>query len=37
VNLGEVTARMANGILVIRIPKVVERRGRERRIPVTTG
>ena len=37
VNLGEVTARMANGILVITIPKVVERRGRERRIPVTTG
>ena len=37
VNLGEVTARMANGILVIRIPKIVERRGKERRIPVTTG
>ena len=37
VNLGEVTARMANGILVITIPKVAERRGRERRIPVTTG
>jgi len=37
VNLGEVSARMANGILVITIPKVAERRGRERRIPVTTG
>jgi HSP20 family protein len=37
VNLGEVSARMANGILLITIPKVVERRGRERRIPVTTG
>jgi len=28
VNLGEVSARMANGILVITIPKVAERRGR---------
>ena len=37
VNLGEVSARMANGILVITIPKLAERRGRERRIPVTTG
>jgi len=37
VNLAEVSARMANGILVITIPKVAERRGRERRIPVTTG
>ena len=37
VNLGEVSARMANGILVITIPKVAERRGRERRIPVTIG
>jgi HSP20 family protein len=37
VNLEEVSARMANGILVITIPKVVERRGRERRIPVKTG
>jgi HSP20 family protein len=37
VNLGEVSARMANGILVITIPKIAERRGRERRIPVTTG
>ncbi len=37
VNLGEVSARMANGILVITIPKVAERRGQERRIPVTTG
>jgi len=37
VNLGEVSARMANGVLVITIPKVAERRGRERRIPVTIG
>ncbi|MGE5283465.1 MAG: Hsp20/alpha crystallin family protein [Actinomycetota bacterium] len=37
VNLEEVTARMAGGILVITIPKVVERRGRERRVPVTIG
>jgi len=37
VNLGEITARLANGILVITIPKIAERRGRERRIPVTTG
>jgi len=37
VNLGEVSARIADGILVITIPKVTERRGRERRIPVTTG
>lgn len=37
VNLGEVSARMADGILVITIPKIAERRGRERRIPVKTG
>ena len=37
VNLGEVSARLANGILVITIPKIAERRGREHRIPVTTG
>lgn len=37
VNLGEVSARMTNGILVITIPKIADRRGRERRIPVTTG
>jgi HSP20 family protein len=37
VNLGEVSARMADGILVITIPKIAERRGRERRIPVTVG
>ena len=29
--------RLANGILVITIPKVAERRGHERRIPVTSG
>jgi HSP20 family protein len=37
VNLGEVSARMASGILVITIPKIADRRGRERRIPVTAG
>lgn len=37
VNLKEVSARLANGILVITIPKVAERRGHERRIPVTSG
>ena len=37
VNLGEVSARMANGILVITIPRIADRRGRERRIPVTAG
>jgi HSP20 family protein len=37
VNLGEVSARMSNGILVITIPKIADRRGRERRIPVTIG
>ena len=37
VNLKEVSARLTNGILVITIPKVAERRGHERRIPVTTG
>jgi len=37
VNLGEVSARMADGILVITIPKIAERRGHERRIPVITG
>ncbi|MHB8831840.1 MAG: Hsp20/alpha crystallin family protein, partial [Desulfobacteria bacterium] len=37
VNLGDVSARMTNGVLVITIPKVEERRGRERRIPVTIG
>jgi len=37
VNLGEVSARMSKGILVITIPKIPERRGRERRIPVATG
>jgi HSP20 family protein len=37
VNLGEVSARMANGVLVVTIPKIAERRGRERRIPVAIG
>ena len=35
VNLAEVSARMRDGILEVSIPKVRERRGRERRIPVT--
>jgi HSP20 family protein len=35
VNLAQVTARMRDGILEVVIPKVRERRGRERRIPVT--
>jgi HSP20 family molecular chaperone IbpA len=37
VNLAEVSARMRDGILEVSIPKVRERRGRERRIPVTEG
>jgi HSP20 family protein len=36
-NLGQVSARLSDGLLVITIPKVVERRGRERRIAVTVG
>jgi len=35
VNLAKVSARMRDGILVITIPKIDERRGRERRVPVT--
>ena len=35
VNLGRVTARMRDGILVVTIPKIPERRGGERRVPVT--
>lgn len=35
VNLGRITARQKDGILTITIPKMAERRGRERRIPVT--
>jgi len=35
VNLGQVSARMRDGILVVTIPKIAERRGRERRVPVT--
>lgn len=34
-NLGRISARQKDGILVITIPKMAERRGRERRIPVT--
>ena len=37
VNLAQVSARMRDGILEVSIPKVRERRGRERRIPVTEG
>jgi len=35
VNLGQVSARMREGILFITVPKIAERRGRERRVPVT--
>jgi HSP20 family protein len=35
VNLAQVTARMRDGILEIVIPKVRERRGRERRVTIT--
>ena len=35
VNLAQVSARMRDGILEVAIPKVRERRGRERRVPVT--
>jgi HSP20 family protein len=35
VNLGKISARQRDGILVITIPKMAERRGKERRIPVT--
>jgi len=34
VNLGQISARQKDGILVIMIPKMAERRGKERRIPV---
>ena len=34
-NLGKISARLKDGILTITIPKMAERRGRERRIPVT--
>jgi HSP20 family protein len=34
-NLGQISARLKDGILVITIPKMAERRGRERRVPVT--
>ena len=34
-NLGQISARLNAGILLITIPKMAERRGRERRIPVT--
>lgn len=37
VNLSQVSARMRDGILEVSIPKVRERRGRERSIPVTEG
>ncbi len=36
-NLGLISARLKDGILTITIPKVAERRGKERRIPVTEG
>lgn len=34
VNLGMISARQKDGILTITIPKMSERRGRERRIPI---
>lgn len=34
VNLGKISARQKDGVLTITIPKVAERRGRERRVPV---
>ncbi|MCL1926834.1 MAG: Hsp20/alpha crystallin family protein [Syntrophorhabdaceae bacterium] len=34
VNLGMISARQKDGILTITIPKISERRGRQRRIPV---
>jgi len=34
VNLGLISARQKDGVLVIMIPKTAERRGKERRIPV---
>ena len=37
VNLAQVSARMRDGILEVSIPKVRERRGKERSIPVTEG
>ncbi len=35
VNLGQVSARMRDGILEVTIPKIRERRGRERRVAVS--
>lgn len=35
VNLGKISARHKDGVLTITIPKMTERRGKERRIPVT--
>jgi HSP20 family protein len=35
VNLGKISARQKDGVLMITIPKMAERRGRERRVPVT--
>ena len=35
VNLGKISARHKDGVLTITIPKMAERRGKERRIPVT--
>jgi HSP20 family protein len=34
VNLGKISARQKDGILMITIPKMAERRGKERRVPV---
>ena len=35
VNLGKISVRQKDGVLTITIPKMSERRGKERRIPVT--
>jgi len=35
VNLGKISVRQKDGVLTITIPKMAERRGKERRIPVT--
>jgi HSP20 family protein len=37
VNLGELSAGLAGGVLTLRIPKVPERRGRERRVRIDAG
>lgn len=36
VNLARMTARLKGGVLILHLPKIAERRGQERRIPVRT-